>query len=71
MDEEERKGLLNQIKASRSVLKLVQTILEEKITNLEGSYVQSLTEPSVLSGKVQTVIELKKLTKLFEETTND
>ncbi len=70
-DENEKKRLINEVKASSSVIKLIKQILDEKIDHIESQYESNLSDPYLLSASVKTVSELKKLTNLFEETHND
>ena len=70
-DENERKRLINEIKASGPVLSLIKEILEERITYLESQYIGSISDPYLLAASVKTVSELKQLTHYFEATHND
>jgi hypothetical protein len=69
-DQEKRK-MVAEIKASSTTIKLIKTILDEKISHLESQMVNLIEEPYQLAATVKTVSELKTLTKLFEETSND
>lgn len=70
-DENERKRLVNEIKASGSALNLVKEILEERIDYLEARYITHLEAPYTLAAYVSVVDELKQMTKWFKETNND
>lgn len=70
-DENEKRKLINEIKASRPTIKLIKEILDDKIAHLESQYISHINDPYLLSASVKTVSELKQLTQLFEETTND
>lgn len=70
-DENERKKLINEIKASGPALKLVHQILQDKIRHIEGSLITNINEPYLLAANVLVIAELKKLTQLFEETTDE
>jgi hypothetical protein len=70
-DDNERKRLVNEIKASGPTIKLIKEILSDKIAHLESQYESAVSDPYQLASLVRTVAELKKLTHLFEETTND
>jgi hypothetical protein len=70
-DENERKRLVNEIKAAGPVLRLVEQLINDRIASLEGQLITSVEAPYTLAALVTTISELKKLTYLFEETTND
>lgn len=70
-DENEKKRLVNEIRASGPALRLVEQILDDKIAHLEGQYITVIGDPILLASYVNTVSELKKLTLLFKETSND
>ncbi len=70
-NDNEKKRLINEIKASTSVIRLIKQIVDEKIVHFELQYESNLSDPYMLSACVKTVSELKKLTNLFEETHND
>ena len=70
-DENERKKLVNEIKASGPALRLVKEILEERIDLLEARYITHLEDPYTLAASVSSVEELKQMTKWFKETNND
>ena len=70
-DENERKKLINEIKASGPVLKLVDQIIKDKIEHLEFHLESLIGRPYELACNVKTISELKKLTALFEVTHND
>ncbi len=70
-DENEKKRLINEIKASTAVIKLIKQVVDEKIDYFESQYESHLSDPYMLSACVKTVSEFKKLTNLFEETHND
>ena len=70
-DENERKKLVNEIKASGPTLRLIEEIIDDKIDHLESQYISHISDPYLLSACVKTVFELKQLTYWFKETTND
>lgn len=71
LSDNEKRKMIAEIKASRTVTDLMKTILEEKISHLESQLVSYIEQPYQLAATVKTVSELKTLTKLFEETNND
>ena len=70
-DENEKKRLVNEVRASGPVLRLIKEIIDEKISHLESQYISSISDPYLLAASVKTVSELQQLTYWFEETTND
>ena len=70
-DENDRKKLINEIKASGTALNLVDQIIKERLEHLENSLDSSVGDPYQLAGIVKSMGELRKLTTLFKETNND
>ena len=70
-DDNEKRKLIAEIRASKTVIDLIKQILEEKIVHLESQLVNYIEQPYQLAATVKTVSELKMLTKLFKETNND
>ena len=70
-DENEKKRLINEIKASGPTLRLIKEIIDERITHLESQYISSISDPYLLAASVKAVHELQQLTQWFKETTND
>jgi hypothetical protein len=68
LSEREAKTLRAEIRAARPVLKLLKTILEERIEKLYIDQVTILSNPSALAGNVLSIQELKKMTNLLQET---
>lgn len=71
LSDNERKLLIAEINAARSVCKLLSDVLTDKIEHYEASYESLLDRPTELAGAIKCVAELKRLTKLFEETTEE
>jgi hypothetical protein len=69
-DQEKRK-MVAEIKASKTVTDLIKAVLDEKISHLESQLMSYIEQPYQMAAAVKTVSELKTLTKLFEETNND
>lgn len=70
-DENEKTRLVNEIKASGPVLKLIDQIIQDRIAYFESTLENKIEQPYALAASVLAISELKKLTLLFKETTND
>lgn len=71
LDDNEKRKMIAEINASKAVTTFIKTVLDEKISHLENQLVSYIEQPYLMAAAVKTVSELKTLTKLFEETTND
>ena len=67
-DENARTRLVNEIKASGPVLKLIDQIITDRINYFECTLETKIASPYELAAHVHTIAELRKLTKLFKDT---
>ena len=70
-DDNERTRLINEIKASGPVLRLIDQIIQDRITYFETTLDSKIASPYELAAHVHSISELRKLTLLFKETTDD
>lgn len=68
LSENEAKILRAEIRAARPVMKLLRTIVEERIEKLYSDQGSLISNPEALAGNVLSIQELKKMTHLLQET---